>query len=64
MSIHPRRLSSGRNVYDVKLRDPTGRQYGRSFRTRKEAEAFELEQRSSRMQGGWVGGPESGEAAP
>jgi hypothetical protein len=40
VSIEPRRLESGRTAYDVRLRTPDGRQYKRSFRTRKEAETF------------------------
>jgi hypothetical protein len=38
-------LGIGRStVYDVRLRTPDGRQYKRSFRTRKEAETFEARQ--------------------
>ena len=33
MSVHPRKLRNGRMAYDVKLRDPAGRQYSRTFRT-------------------------------
>ena len=54
MSVHIRRRAGGRVVYLVKLRDPAGRQYSRSFRTRKEAERFELEQRSAHLQQTWV----------
>lgn len=54
MSIQTRRLRNGRTAYDVKLRDPAGRQYSRTFRTRREADAYVIEQRSSRTHGAWV----------
>ena len=54
MSVHVKRRAGGRVVYVVKLRDPAGRQYSRSFRTRREAERFELEQRSAHLQHTWV----------
>ena len=54
MSVHPRKLRNGRTAYDVKLRDPAGRQYSRTFRTRKEAENYAVEQRSGRLHGSWV----------
>ena len=54
MSIDSRRLASGRTVYDVRLRDPTGRAYKRTFRTKKDAEAFESTQLADRRRGGWV----------
>lgn len=53
MSIQRRNLRDG-VVYDVRLRDPDGRAYKRSFRTRKEAEAFEADQRAERNRGAWV----------
>ena len=40
MSINPRRHADGRTVYDVRLRDPMGRNYKRTFRTKREAENF------------------------
>ena len=54
MSIQTRKLKNGRTAYDVKLRTPDGRQYSQSFRTRKEAEAFQTKQRATRMEGVWV----------
>ena len=54
MSIHAKRLKNGRSGYEVKLRTLDGRQYSRSFRTRKEAEAFQVRERSAQMQGTWV----------
>lgn len=40
--------------YDVRLRGPDGREYSRTFRTRREAEAFQATERASRSRGGWV----------
>ena len=54
MSIEPRKLSTGRTVYDVRLRTPDGRQYKRSFRTRKEAETFEACELADQSRGAWV----------
>lgn len=54
VSIEPRKLSTGRTVYDVRLRTPDGRQYKRSFRTRKEAETFEARELADRSRGAWV----------
>lgn len=59
MSIHPRRLRSGRTSYDVKLRAPDGRQYARTFRTRKEAEAYQTTERAAHLEGSWID-PEAG----
>ena len=59
MSIHTKRLQSGRNLYEVKLRSPDGRQYSRSFRTRREAEAYEVRERATQLSGAWVD-PRSG----
>ncbi len=54
MSIHPRRLRSGRSSYDVVLRSPDGRRYKRTFRTRKEAEAYLVRERAALLQGTWL----------
>jgi integrase len=54
MSINTRRLASGRIVYDVRLRDPSGRHYKRTFRSKKEAEAFDAGERTSQSTGTWV----------
>ncbi|MGH9011867.1 MAG: hypothetical protein ACRDYF_18765, partial [Acidimicrobiia bacterium] len=54
MSIESRKLKSGRTVYDVRLRDPEGRPYTRTYRTKREAETFEASQRVDRVRGAWV----------
>jgi integrase len=51
MSIGIRRLKNGCTVYDVRLRTARGQQYTKTFRTRKEADAFEAEERSARLHG-------------
>lgn len=48
-----RNTSSGRR-YDVRLRDPAGRTYTRTFRTRREAETFDARERADRSRGAWV----------
>jgi integrase len=53
MSIHPRTTKSGRR-YDVRLRDPDGRVYTGTFRTRKEAETFESREKADRSRGWWL----------
>ncbi len=54
MSIEARKLSTGRTVYDVRRRDPDGRAYKRTFRTKREAEAFEAAERTDRARGAWI----------
>ncbi len=55
MSIEPRRRKrDGRIVYDVRLRDPDGREYSRTFPTKKAAEAYEAKERVDRNRGAWV----------
>jgi integrase len=61
MSIHKRlskRLTRERGrpayVYDVRLRDPDGREYSRTFSTRERAVNFESAQRTDRARGTWV----------
>lgn len=49
MSIEGRKLKNGKTVYDVRLRDPHGRAYKRTFRTKREAETFEATQRVDRV---------------
>lgn len=51
--IVTRNTRSGRR-YDVRLRDPAGRVYNRTFRTRREAETFISTQRADRSRGSWV----------
>ena len=41
-------------MYDVRLRDDSGKEYSKTFRTKKEAEAFEIAERAARMRGVWV----------
>jgi len=54
MSIHLRWTLRGERRYDVRLRDPAGKTYNRTFRTRREAEAFEVSERASRARGAWL----------
>lgn len=54
MSIHLRSTKSGDRRYDVRLRDPPGRTYTRTFRTRREAEAFASDEQASRRRGAWL----------
>jgi integrase len=54
MSIEARVLKSGRTVYDVRLRDPYGRLYKRTFRTKREAERFRATELTDRARGAWV----------
>jgi integrase len=55
VSIHPRvRKRDGRRVYDVRLRDPNGNVYNRTFETKREAEAFQDAERADRRQGRWI----------
>jgi integrase len=53
MSINRRTTRNGDVRYDVRLRDPFGRVYNRTFRTKREAGAFELGQRADRTRGVW-----------
>ena len=41
-------------MYDVRLRDPNGRVYNRTFETKKEAVVFEASERATRNKGNWV----------
>lgn len=43
-----------RQVYDVRLRDPSGRVYNRTFLTRKAAENYELREKADRARGLWI----------
>lgn len=55
MSIHPHhRKRDGRMVYEVRLRDPGGREYSRTFTTRRAAELFQAKERTDRSQGAWI----------
>lgn len=53
MSISARKTASGVR-YDVRLRDPAGALYKRTFRTKREAETFEARERADRSRGAWV----------
>ena len=53
MSIEARQTANGVR-YDVRMRTPDGRQYKRSFRTRKEAETFQAQELADQSRGGWV----------
>jgi integrase len=56
MSIKAQQRQRDRHtVYEVRLRDPAGREYSRTFTTRKAAEAYEVEQRAQQTRGTWVG---------
>jgi integrase len=48
------RKSDRRKVYDVRLRDPDGRVYTRTFESQKDAKAFEASERTDRARGRWV----------
>ncbi len=48
------RKGDKRKVYDVRLRDPAGRTYTRTFETLAEARAFEASERSDRTRGRWI----------
>ena len=54
MSIAKRQTKGRGAVYDVRLRDASGRVYTRTFRTKKEAERFESTERADRARGAWI----------
>ncbi len=49
-----RRYGKTGNRYKVRLRDPDGREYSHTFRTRKEAEVYERTQRADLARGQWL----------
>lgn len=51
--ISVRQTKSGRR-YDVRLRDPAGRVYTRTFATRREADTFAAREKADRSRGAWV----------
>ena len=53
MSVHRRTTQAGTR-YDVRLRAPDGQQFTRSFRTRRDADAFERDQLSTLQRGTWI----------
>jgi integrase len=56
--IKARNAKSGRR-YDVRLRDPAGRVYTRTFTSKREAETFAAREKADRSRGAWVD-PRSG----
>jgi integrase len=53
MSIHKINGKTGTR-YQVKLRDPNGRQYSKTFKTRSEAKSYETSQNNSMQRGTWT----------
>ena len=51
--ISTRNTKSGRR-YDVRLRDPAGRVYTRTFTTKRDAETFAAREKADRSRGAWV----------
>jgi hypothetical protein len=47
-------IRTGKPVYDVRLRDPNGHEYCRTFPTKKKAEAFQDSERTDMRRGVWV----------
>jgi hypothetical protein len=54
MSVEARTTANGERRYEVRLRDPAGKEYSRTFRTRKDAERFAATERADRSRGLWV----------
>jgi integrase len=53
--IKPRVLKrTGKRVYDVRLRDPDGKVYNRTFARKRDAESFEASERTDRRRGAWI----------
>ena len=53
--INPRiRKRDRRQVYDVRLRDPDGKVYGRTFENKAAARAWEAAEKTARNLGAWV----------
>jgi len=52
MSVHRRGTKRGAR-YDVRLRTPEGRSYKRTFRSRREANAYEAQELADRSRGTW-----------
>lgn len=53
LSIHKRQAGT-KTKYDVKLRRPDGTQYQKSFNSKKEAQAYEAQQKSEHNKGTWL----------
>ena len=54
MSVHSRRDAKGRRRYDVRLRDRHGRQFKRTFESKREAEDFAAKQRIKAAETKWI----------
>jgi hypothetical protein len=54
MSVEARTTHSGERRYEVRLRHPDGREYSRTFRTRKDAERYQATERADQSQGNWI----------
>lgn len=55
MSIHARQRKDGKTVYDVRLRPPDGgKEYSKTFRTRKEAERYQAAELVDKARGAWI----------
>ena len=54
MSIEARTTRSGERRYEVRLRRPDGREYSRTFRTRKDAERYQATERADQSRGSWI----------
>ena len=48
------RKRDGRRVYDVRLRDHDGKEYSKTFLTKREAEEFDAAERTDRRRGEWI----------
>jgi len=53
VSVQRRETKTGTR-WDVRLRDPSGRVYNRTFATKREAQAYERSERTARDRGDWV----------
>ena len=62
MSITTKTTKAGERRYEVRLRTTAGREFSRTFRTRKDAERFEATQRADLARGLWID-PTAAEAA-
>lgn len=54
MAIRTRRLRNGKTAYDVELRRPDGTKYGKTFYAKRDAQAWEGEQRADRARDRWI----------
>jgi integrase len=52
--IKKKLTKQGEARYEVRLRRPDGREYSKTFRTRREAKNFEASERATRANGSWV----------